>query len=92
MKQTASNNGKLRADEQLEDIGMSQQAISEIEMIPLSRAVICNSCDTVSNATGEDCPGCGSGPLTSLANFLSRDSALTKMILTESSRGIERFR
>lgn len=46
-----------------------------LQLLPLASAVICQSCDWVSNATGEDCPKCHSrGSLMSLARVLNRPS------------------
>lgn len=43
--------------------------------LKLSEAQLCASCDTVSDATGEECPACkAKGTLLSLARVLNRDA------------------
>lgn len=46
-----------------------------LQVIPLSRAVLCIDCDAVSNATGERCPACGSPSLNLLSVWLDRSVA-----------------
>ena len=41
-------------------------------IVHLNRAVLCVNCEYVSDATGENCPRCGSPSLLSLARILNR--------------------
>lgn len=43
------------------------------QIIPVSVAVLCVNCGVVSDATGEECPGCaGTGALLNLSTLLTR--------------------
>ena len=48
--------------------------------IPLVRAVMCATCDAVSNATGEVCPSCGSKGLLSLARVLQQTKPVQRKL------------
>ncbi len=41
-----------------------------MSIIPLNKAVICVTCDSISDAKGLRCPACGSLGLMNLANVL----------------------
>lgn len=44
-----------------------------MQLIPMSQAVLCVNCGVVSDATGEECPGCaGRGSLMSLSTILEK--------------------
>ena len=46
---------------------------SDLVLLPLSAAAFCVACEVMSNATGTDCPACGSPSLFSLSAVMNRE-------------------
>lgn len=46
--------------------------MNKIIFLPLRSSVLCIECNTLSNATGDSCPACGSSPLVCLGRLLNR--------------------
>ena len=47
--------------------------LEDLVLLPLRASVICIGCETVSNAKGDTCPACGTGPLVSLGKVMNRE-------------------
>jgi hypothetical protein len=52
------------------NFGKSEGAKSGPATLPLRSAILCIDCETLSNATGSICPGCGGTALMSVAEAL----------------------
>ena len=57
-----------------------------LNTVPLSRAVLCAGCDTISDATSDQCPSCTSHSLMSLAVLLG-----TNEIIPEPAAMVQRL-
>lgn len=44
--------------------------IDKIQMVPLSQAILCENCQTVSNGTDHSCPACGSQAVVNLQRLI----------------------
>ena len=56
----------------------------ELILLPLRSSVFCANCETLSNATGANCPACGSAALFNLQAVMDRvDNTLTQRLMED---------
>lgn len=51
------------------------QNISQLDLIPVSEAVLCMDCERISRQSGHECAGCGSTSVLNLAAILAKEES-----------------